>query len=239
MLNTLSWIFTLLLALAQPQATSPSLANAASEVLGTQARPEILDLRGKTYVALGDSISVGSYAPSSSDIFPARVARQLGMRLVLVAHSGAKAGWALPQLATVESARPSLVSVELGTNDVGFKTPLQTFSEQYDTIVRQVSSIPGVRVMCVGSWLPSAAFDQVISDTCARYGGEYVSLQGYYFVDAFHARAGSATFRGTADWFHPGEQGHAAIAEAILAAISEPSAEGVVSAAAAPHMNVF
>lgn len=221
MLNTLSWIFTLLLALAQPQASSPSLANAASEVLGTQAPPSAIELRGKTYVALGDSISVGSYAPSSGDIFPARVAQELDMHLVLVARSGAKAGWALPQLHAVESAHPALVSIELGTNDVGFKTPLSTFEGEYDTIVRQVSSIPGVRVVCVGSWLPSSTVDQAISDTCRRYGGNYVSLQGYYFVDAFHARAGSPTFRGKADWFHPGEQGHAAIAAAILAEITE------------------
>jgi lysophospholipase L1-like esterase len=160
------------------------------------------------------------------------------MHLVLVARSGAKAAWALPQLANVESAHPALVSIELGTNDVGFKTPLQTFATEYDTIVRQVSAIPGVRVMCVGSWLPSAAVDQVISDSCSRYGGDFVSLQGYYFVDAFHARAGSATFRGRADWFHPGAQGHAAIAAAILAAIPTSATEGERRATDA-RMNVW
>ncbi len=172
-------------------------------------------LRGQTYVALGDSISLGYFALSADEAFPLRVATELGMDLELLARSGAKAAWGLSQLPTVQAAEPALVTVELGTNDVGFNTPPEEFAQQYETILQAIA-IPGTRVLCVGSWLPAPPVDALIRLICERYGGTFVSLDGYYDVAVFHAPQGAATFRGRADWFHPGDSGHAAIASAIL-----------------------
>ena len=191
---------------------------APSEVLGVHAGADGSRLQGKVYVAIGDSISAGRFATAADDIFPALVAEKLGMSLDLVAHSGARAAWALPQLGAVAAAHPALVTIELGTNDVGFYTPLDVFASQYETIVSSVS-LPSTRLLCIGSWLPSAAIDGIIQASCERHQGTFVSLQGFYAVNGFHAQNGGSSYLGRTDWFHPGDQGHAAIAAAVLSAL--------------------
>src|SRR5437588_8309363 len=127
------WALLALLALGQPAARGPAMA--PSEVLGVHANADDQGLQGKVYVALGDSISAGRFATAPDDTFPGLVAEKLGMNLDLVARSGAKAAWGLQQLSTVQAAQPALVTIELGTNDVGFYTPAATFAAQYDAIV--------------------------------------------------------------------------------------------------------
>lgn len=191
---------------------------APSEVLGVHAKADDRGLQGKVYVVLGDSISAGRYATAADDTFPALVAEKLGMNLDLIARSGTKAAWGVGQTGAVVAAHPALVTIELGTNDVGFDTPVDAFASQYESIVGGVSS-PTTRVFCVGSWLPSPAFDAIIASACERHGGTFVSLEGFYGVGDFHASDGGSSYLGRTDWFHPGDQGHAAIAAAILSAL--------------------
>lgn len=191
---------------------------APSEVLGVHANADGQGLQGKTYVALGDSISAGRYATASDSTFPALVAEKLGMNLDLIARSGTKAAWGVGQAGAVTAAHPALVTIELGTNDVGFNTPADAFASQYESIVSAVAS-SGTRVLCIGSWLPSPSFDAIIADACGRHGGTFVSLNGFYMVNEFHASDGGSSYLGRTDWFHPGDQGHAAIAAAILSAL--------------------
>jgi lysophospholipase L1-like esterase len=193
---------------------------APSEVLGVHTGTDNQGLQGKVYVALGDSISAGRFATAQDGTFPALVADKLGMTLTLVARSGAKAAWALPQLGAVEAAHPALVTIELGTNDAGFNTPLDTFAVQYDAIVGGISSASAqTRVLCIGSWLPSTAIDAIIAQTCERHGATFVTLKGFYAVNDFHGTDGGSSYLGRTDWFHPGDQGHAAIAAAVLSAL--------------------
>jgi lysophospholipase L1-like esterase len=212
----LIWLVAVLLAAGEPGARGPAIA--PSEVLGVHAGTGNQGLQGKVYVALGDSISAGRFATAQDGTFPALVADKLGMTLTLVAHSGAKASWALPQLGAVEAAHPALVTIELGTNDAGFNTALDTFAAQYEAIVVAVSS-PQTRVLCIGSWLPSTAIDAIIVQTCERHGAIFVTLNGFYAVNDFHATDGGSSYLGRTDWFHPGDQGHAAIAAAVLSAL--------------------
>ncbi|HEV2012720.1 MAG TPA: SGNH/GDSL hydrolase family protein [Candidatus Dormibacteraeota bacterium] len=212
------WVLLLALAIGQPAANAKAPAMAPSEVLGVHAETDSKALQGKVYVALGDSISAGRYATAQDGIFPALVADKLGMTLDLVARSGAKAAWALPQLGRILAAHPALVTIELGTNDAGFHTPGDAFSAQYDAIVGAVSG-PSTRVLCIGSWLPSPSFDGLIAEACVRHGGTFVSLDGFYAVNAFHAGDGGSSYLGRTDFFHPGDQGHAAIAAAVLSAL--------------------
>jgi len=191
----------MVLVVGQPAAKGPAMA--PSEVLGVHANADHAALQGKVYAALGDSISAGRYATASDDTFPVLVAEKLGMSLDLVARSGAKAGWGITQMSAVQAAQPALVTIELGTNDVGFYTPPATFAAQYETI----------------SWLPSTAIDAIIADTCVRHGGTFVSLIGFYQVNEFHAQDGGSSYLGRSDWFHPGDQGHAAIAAAVLSVL--------------------
>lgn len=210
------WILLALLALGQPAAKTPAMAT--SEVLGAQAAPADQAFRGKVYVAVGDSIAAGRYATTAGKVFPSLIADQLGMNLVLVAKSGVKAAWALPQLAVIDQQHPALVTIELGTNDVGFNTPLGDFQNQYDAIVAALA-VPGTRVLCIGSWLPSDVIDNAIADICQRHGGTFVSLAGFYGDNSLHAQDGGPSYLGRADWFHPGDAGHAAIAQAVLASL--------------------
>jgi lysophospholipase L1-like esterase len=210
------WIGLMVLLLGQPAARGPAMA--PSEVLGVHAGADSSRLQGKVYIAIGDSISAGRYATAADATFPALVAEKLGMSLNLVARSGARAAWALPQLGAVNAAHPALVTIELGTNDVGFYTPLDVFAAQYESIVSSVS-VTGSRVLCIGSWLPSTAIDGIIQASCERHGGTFVSLQGFYAINGFHASDGGSSYLGRTDWFHPGDQGHAAIAAAVLSAL--------------------
>lgn len=225
------WLLLAVLAIGQPGAKGPTMAPA--EILGAHANAESRDLQGKLYVALGDSISAGRYATAPEDVFPSLVADKLGMRLHLVAHSGAKAAWALPQLGSIAASRPALVTVELGTNDVGFNTPPAVFAAEYETIVTALAG-PQTQVLCLGSWLPSAGFDVIIADACQRHGGTYVSLDGFYKVNEFHAADGGSSYLGRADWFHPGDQGHAAMAAAVLAALGRGPTPVVAAITPAP-----
>ena len=223
----LTWLLLTLLSLGQPAAAPPD----PGQVLGVHVNAATAGLDGKTYVALGDSISAGKYASAADLTFPQRVAGKLGMHLVLDARSGATAAWALPELSGVAAQRPALVTIELGTNDVGFKTPLDVFAQEYEAIVSAVAG-GRTRVLCLGSWLPSPAVDGIISSTCARHGGTFVSLDGFYRDDAFHAQNGGSSYLGPSDWFHPGDQGHAAIAAAVL--VSLPGADAAMADAPMP-----
>lgn len=211
---------------------------ATSEVIGVHAATPAQQLQGKVYAALGDSISAGRYAATAEQTFPYVVAQKLGMQLDLIARSGTTAAWGVDQVAAVDAGHPSLVTIELGTNDVGFGTPAATFAAQYDAIVSGVSA-PGRLVLCIGSWLPSAGFDQIIQAACERHGGMYVSLQDYYKVNAFHAADGGSSYLGRTDWFHPGNEGHAAIAAAVLAVLGDGQAPIVTTASAAPVPDVI
>jgi lysophospholipase L1-like esterase len=201
----LIWALLVVLAVGEPAVKGPVMA--PSEILGVHANADHAALQGKVYVALGDSIAAGRFATAQDDTFPAVVAEKLG-----------KAAWGLSQLGVVSSVHPALVTIELGTNDVGFATPADVFAGQYDSIVGTVSA-PNTRVLCVGSWLPSAGIDGIIATTCERHGGIFVSLEGFYIVNEFHASDGGSSYLGRTDWFHPGDQGHAAIAQAILSAL--------------------
>ncbi len=229
----LVWLLLLALAIGQPAVKGPAMA--PSEVIGVHAGADNQGLQGKVYVALGDSISAGRYATAPDGTFPALVADKLGMDLNLVAHSGAKAAWAIPELSTVAAAHPALVTIELGTNDVGFSTPLDVFASQYETIVGAVAG-PQTRVLCIGSWLPSGNVDAIITQVCERYGGTFVSLNGFYGVNEFHGQDGGSSYLGRTDWFHPGDQGHAAIAAAVLSALGAGPAPIVGPQPSAPRV---
>ena len=227
------WFLLLILAVGQPAARGPAMA--PSEVIGAAATADNQGLQGKVYVALGDSISAGRFATAQDGTFPALVAEKLGMNLDLVARSGAKAAWALPQLRAVAAAHPALVTIELGTNDAGFHTPGDTFTSQYEAIVSAVSG-PNTRVLCIGSWLPSPSFDGIIAEICQRHGGTFVSLDGFYGVGDFHAPDGGSSYLGRTDWFHPGDQGHAAIAAAVLSALGAGPAPVIGPLPSAPRI---
>lgn len=220
-IHLVPWLVAAVAAFTQTEAAGSTaiMPGAAGQVDAAQVSVGET-LRGQTYVALGDSLSAGYDAPSVDQSFPTILARDLGMNLVLIARSGTRAAWGAAQVREVVAAQPRLVTIELGTNDVGFLTAADVFAQQYEAIVSGVSS-PTTRVVCIDSWLPSPPFRAIIRDTCLRHGGVFASLDGFYAVDDFHARDGAPSVRGPnkADWFHPGSAGMAAIAQAVVGAL--------------------
>ncbi|TME47610.1 MAG: hypothetical protein E6I56_03515 [Chloroflexi bacterium] len=73
-----------------------------------------------------------------------------------------------------------------------------------------------------------------VEAACDRHGGIFVSLEGFYAVNAFHAADGGSSYLGRADWFHPGDQGHAAIAAAVLSALGAGPAPVLAPIPSAP-----
>src|SRR5256712_1381718 len=110
------------MAVTQTEAASSAQLTAVTGSLEATQLSLAEDLRGQTYVALGDSLSVGHDAPAPGQICPAVIARTLAMSLTLVPHSGTRAPWGAAQLPPALAAHPRLVTIELGTNDRGSST---------------------------------------------------------------------------------------------------------------------
>ncbi|HEX9412606.1 MAG TPA: SGNH/GDSL hydrolase family protein, partial [Ktedonobacterales bacterium] len=91
---------------------------------------------------------------------------------------------------------------------------------EYTTLLRRVTSVSPF-VVCLGIWQPTnapngigvlaEAYDQVIWNLCPRYG----DLQALFANSAYHGPVGLSTWMGPADYFHPNDAGHAAIATEV------------------------
>jgi lysophospholipase L1-like esterase len=181
---------------------------------------------------IGDSLTLGFAASTSKNSYAeivaaalggARIGRggQYGISAVTVAGNLA-AGRPLP--------RATAVVVELSTNDHADEST-DTFSTAYQAILSAVrATSPRARLVCLGPWQsedrPNAAHWQAIQTQCAAARGVSVSLFALWTTWSYHGPAGrvvylsgTAGIPGTSDWFHPNDAGHAAIAQAVLAAL--------------------
>ena len=82
----------------------------------------------------------------------------------------------------------------------------------------------------------ATSIDAIIEQVCQRHGGTFVSLDGFYAVNAFHGQDGGSSYLGRTDWFHPGDQGHAAMAAAVLSALGAGPAPIVGPQPSAPQI---
>ncbi|GLZ51766.1 SGNH/GDSL hydrolase family protein [Actinomycetospora sp. NBRC 106378] len=106
-----------------------------------------------------------------------------------------------------------VVLVELGTNDIGRRTPAIDFRARYAALLdRAREGSPAAALVCLGTWAGDggssggADYDTIISSLCAERAGRFVDLGPIY-------RAPGT--RGTTD-FHPDDDGHRMIADAVL-----------------------
>lgn len=97
-----------------------------------------------TYVALGDSTGVGVGARAGGG-YPARLVTRLAgegrpVRLVNVCASGARVADVLAtQLAPALAARPGLVTLGIGINDVTHGTDLARFATDYERVAQALA----------------------------------------------------------------------------------------------------
>jgi lysophospholipase L1-like esterase len=182
---------------------------------------------------VGDSLTLGFAASAQANTYAARVvAAQGAVRIGQDSQYGISAITVAAHLAKNEPLpRADAVVIELGTNDHQDETGA-AFASAYQAIVDAVrATSPHARLVCLGPWQPEdgpyPARWRVIQQVCASAGGVSVSLFALWRTWSLHGPVGRPVFlRGTAgtpnvsDWFHPNDAGHAAIAQAVLAALA-------------------
>jgi lysophospholipase L1-like esterase len=182
------------------------------------------------FVALGDSFSAGTEpgVPSFTD----RVATRLdGWRYLNLAQAGARSGdVADHQLPRALAARPDLVSLICGANDVVRTTrpQIDAFAANLEYVLRRLGPKPRLVSATypeVAELLPLRArtrermtaglqaVNDVVRCLSQRYGAVCVELAGH--------EGGRNRENFAADYFHPSDAGHRRAAEALATALSE------------------
>jgi len=177
------------------------------------------------YVALGDSTGAGVGARRGGG-YVARLFQRIervrpGSRLVNLCVSGATTGDVLRgQVGRVGDARPSLVTLGIGINDLTRQATPEQFARNFDEIVTRlraqtaapvvVSNLPDVsHAPAVPAFLREGArhaillYNERIADAAARHG--------LHLADSFEKSAAVVPTHPeffSADGFHPSEEGY-------------------------------
>ncbi len=171
----------------------------------------------------GDSLTGGFFASTKDRGFSKLVQAGLENHGPVEASGGSRAGGTLSTVDSITAvpAGLDLAIVELGTNDVGTKTPPETFAAQYSGLLTKVrAGSPGVAIMCISVWQAAGTiadtYNRLIREKCDAAGGQYVDINSAYSSGANRGPVGVETWTGVSDEFHPNDRGHQAIADLIL-----------------------
>jgi lysophospholipase L1-like esterase len=177
------------------------------------------------YVALGDSTGVGVGA-SKGGGYPARLFQRIervrpGSRLVNLSVSGATTADLLrEQVGRVGAARPTLVTLSIGINDVSRQVAAEQFARNYEEVVTRlraqtdapvvVSNLPDIsHAPAVPVFLRAEAsrrinlFNARINEVAARHGLPVVDTYA-----KSHAVIPKHPEFFSADGFHPSDEGY-------------------------------
>lgn len=181
---------------------------------------------------IGDSVAAGVGASGPEASLPHLVARGLGrpVDLQVEAVSGARVADALErQVPAVEAARPDVVIVEIGANDVIRLTGTFDFRSTYDRLLGRVTRLGADHVLALGmpdfggtprflqplrgliGWR-ARRLDAEVRASAEAFGATYVDIAGSTAAgfaadpDGTHA----------ADRFHPSDEGFELWADAVL-----------------------
>jgi lysophospholipase L1-like esterase len=172
-------------------------------------------------IFVGDSLTGGFFASRLDRSYPdLLVTRWKAGILARIGLMGAGAPGVLSAVSALP-AHATDVIVEIGTNDFA-AVKLPDFQSAYAALIAAlVKREPNGHFICLGLWQgligtetddPAAPYDQVVQAACP---GRFVSLLPAFIDLRNHGPVQQATFHGPADWFHPNDRGHAAIASAI------------------------
>lgn len=223
-----------------------SLSSLAANARSVSQKRSAQASTSPVYVAMGasDSFGIGANDPLTQS-WPYDVAHTLVAkpRLINLGIPGATTDLAVrAELPIAESARPTLVSVWLGVNDIEDHIPLTTFSVQLQSLLNAlaqqtaaaiyVGNLPDLTVLpYFSSWDQTALAKQVeewnmaIREACA--------ISRSHLVDIYAQSRDLTAHPGDlgSDQFHPSTQGAQRIADIFVTAINNASS---LSASAAP-----
>lgn len=122
---------------------------------------------------------------------------------------------------------PDAMVLQIATNDFGRGLTLQQYRRNYVAILAGLRALgPSAKLLCLGGWrspkevnqvgVTGAQFDAVTLTVCNEAKGRFVALSQLYDDPANHGPKGRGTFKGPADYFHPNDRGHKAIADLIV-----------------------
>jgi lysophospholipase L1-like esterase len=193
------------------------------------------------YVAVGDSTGVGVGAQDGG--YPERLLKRIrqeheGARLVNLCVSGATTADLLrEQLKPAIAARPTLITIGIGINDLGSYVPVETFARNFEEIVKRLKT--GTSAAIVVSNLPDISFAPVVPANLREQTRSQINLfnariheiAGRYklsLVDAYtetHATIPAHPEFFSDDGFHPSDAGYEYWAKtmwpAVKAAVGE------------------
>jgi len=121
------------------------------------------------------------------------------------------------------TADVDLVIIEIGDN-VNNDTKRQVFTTSWPELLHSIRThSPHARIIVAGIWFSTAATKQIITTNCAKYGAEFVDINGLRSEtteatagDTIHYSDGTTGTISAGQATHPGDKGMQAIAEAIL-----------------------
>jgi len=236
--SALSFMWVACVALiGYPSAFMATSAGAISQRQANLAPP------GPVYVAIGasDSFGIGANDPLTQS-WPRDVANKLEAKphLINLGIPGATVDLAVrAELPVALSARPTLVSVWLGVNDIEDHVSLATFSQRLqsllDSLAQQTSAaiyvgnIPDLTLLpYFSTWDQAALAKQIsvwnvaISSACSSSGARLVDMYAQSRDLAAHpGDLGS-------DQFHPSTQGAQRIADIFVEAMSGASSQSAM-----------
>ncbi len=197
---------------------------------------------------VGDSLTCGYYATTPQQSFCALTGARFALHgyptTQTLANFGGHIAGAAGQMAQISAADASVAVIELGTNDAsGYPTwqptPVAEFEADYRSVLEAVRRAnPEARLVLLGVWKENAdrdVYDGIIADLATEYGGCFVNLESLSDDPSLSGPAGTTTYNGTSDAFHPNDAGHAAIADAVEQAFSWQG--GIVLDDGAPATN--
>ncbi|HYO92054.1 MAG TPA: SGNH/GDSL hydrolase family protein, partial [Pyrinomonadaceae bacterium] len=192
------------------------------------------------YAALGDSTGVGVGARQGGYVirlFNRMEQARPGSKLTNVCVSGATTEDVLRrQLEQALAARPNLITLGIGINDVGRRMNVETFARNYETIIKRlktanapivVTNIPDVSlapVVPLNERAEAARRIMLFNERIAEIASRYDLL----VVDAFKATRETIPTRPdffSDDGFHPSDAGYEYWAEAMWPTVKKAMGE--------------
>ncbi len=188
------------------------------------------------YVAVGDSTGVGVGAGRDGG-YPARLLKRIKQertkaKLVNLCVSGATSEDLLrEQLEQAIAARPTLITVAIGINDMGHYVAVEKFARNFEEIVRRLKTETSARI--VVSNLPDISFAPVAPvamreqlraqiNLFNKHIAEIVKRYGVSLVDAYtetHSVIPTHPEFFSDDGFHPSDEGYEYWAKSMWPAV--------------------